>query len=125
VKPAAAVPAAWVRPAVSSAGLVDRSGVKLTQVAVTGAGGLIDLRYQVIDPNKAAGLHDPATPPAVVDEQTGVVAHDLLMGHSHTAPFVFGETYYLVFDNPGNLVQRGAYVTILLGGVQVEHVLVR
>jgi hypothetical protein len=124
-KPVAAVPAAWVRPAVSSAGLVDRTGVKITQVAVTGGGGLIDLRYQVIDPNKAARLHDANNPPAVVDEQTGVVAHDLFMQHSHSGPFAFGETYYLVFDNPGNLVRRGGFVTVLLGDAQVDHVLVR
>jgi hypothetical protein len=121
----AAVPAAWVRPTVSKAGLVDRSGVKITQVAVTGDGGLIDLRYQVIDPDKAATLHNTQKPPAVVDEQTGVVVHDLFMGHSHSDPFAFGETYYLVFDNPGNLVRRGAYVTVLLGDAEVDHVLVR
>jgi hypothetical protein len=121
----AAVPAAWVRPAVSKAGLVDRSGVKITQLAVTGDGGLVDLRYQVIDPDKAATLHDVKSPPAVVDEQTGVVVHDLFMGHSHSAPYTFGETYYLVFDNPGNLVRRGAYVTVLLGDAEVDHVLVR
>jgi hypothetical protein len=127
-KPAAtaavAPPAAWVRPAVSSSGLVDRSGVKITQLAVTGDGGLIDLRYQIIDPNKAAVLHDEQNPPGLVDERTGVVAHDLFMQHSHSGPFTFGETYYLVFDNPGNLVQRGAYVTVLLGDAQVDHVLV-
>ena len=121
----AAVPAAWVRPAVSKAGLVDRSGVKITQLAVTGDGGLVDLRYQVIDPDKAATLHDANNPPAVVDEQTGVVVHDLFMGHSHSDPFAFGETYYLVFDNPGNLVRRGSYVTVLLGDAEVDHVLVR
>lgn len=122
---AAAVPMAWSRPAVSGAGLVDRIGVKITQLAVTGDGGLIDLRYQVIDPDKASGLHDQSSPPAVVDERTGVVAHDLFMQHSHSAPFAFGETYYLVFDNPGNLVRRGGYVTVLLGDAQVDHVLVR
>ena len=120
-----AVPASWQRPAVSSAGLANVSGVKITQVALTGEGGLIDLRYQVIDPSKATALHDQKTPPGLVDEQSGVVASDLFMQHSHTGQFAFGETYYLVFDNPGNLVRRGTRVTVLLGDAQVEHVLVR
>jgi hypothetical protein len=122
---ASAVPAAWGRPAVSAARLVDRSGVKITQVAVTGGGGLVDLRYQVVDPDRANALHEPSTPPAVVDERSGLVVHELLMSHSHTGPFKAGVTYYLVFNNPGNWVRHGSKVTVLLGNAQVEHVVVR
>ncbi|MCU1657510.1 MAG: hypothetical protein JWO57_2166 [Pseudonocardiales bacterium] len=119
------VPVAWQRPAVSAAHLPDRSGVKITEVAVTGGGGLVDLRYQVIDPDLAASLHDAATPPAVVDETSGLVVHDLLMSHSHSGPFKPGVTYYLIFNNPGNWVHRGGKVSVLLGNAQVEHVVVR
>jgi hypothetical protein len=119
------VPASWARPVVSAAGLADRSGVKITHVAVTGGGGLVDLRFQVIDPDKANALHDASTPPAVVDERTGLVVHDLLMSHSHTGAFKPGVTYYYVFNNPGNIVHRGARVVVMLGNAQVEHVVVR
>jgi len=121
----AAVPAGWTRPAVSAAGLAQRSGVRITQVAVTGNGGLVDLRFQVVDPDRAGSLHDAATPPAVVDEQSGLVVHQLFMGHSHTGAYQAGVTYYLVFENPGNWVHRGSTVTVLLGNAQVEHVVVR
>src|SRR6476660_4205419 len=67
VKSESKVPVAWARPLVSASGLVERSGVKITQVAVTGDGGLVDLRFTVVDANKAAALHDPALLPAVVD----------------------------------------------------------
>ena len=117
-------PAAWQRPVVSEAGLAERSGVRIVQVAVSGGGGLVDLRFQVVDPEKAASIHDLATPAAVVDESTGLVVNQLLMGHSHTAPFEPGVTYYLVFENPGNLVHRGSDVSVLLGNAQVEHVVV-
>ena len=117
--------AQMTRPKVSEAGLIDRSGVKIVYVAMTGGGGLIDLRFQVVDPDKAAALHDSATPPAMVDETTGVVVNSLLMGHSHTGAYTTGVTYYLVFENPGNLVQRGTRVSVLLGDAQVQHVLVQ
>jgi hypothetical protein len=120
-----AVPAAWERPAVSAAGLAERSGVKLSQVAVTGGGGLIDLRYQVVDPDKADALHDQRTPPALVDERTGLVVNQLFMDHSHHGVLKAGVTYYLVFDNPGNWVRRGSMVTVLLGDAEVQHVVVR
>ncbi len=38
------VPVAWERPVVTADGLVQHSGVKITQVAVTGDGGMVDLR---------------------------------------------------------------------------------
>src|SRR5262245_55465069 len=48
------VPLSWRRPVVTADGLVQQSGVKVTQVAVTGDGGLVDLRYRVIDPERAS-----------------------------------------------------------------------
>lgn len=118
-------PLSWQRPPVTGQGLVQRSGVRLVQVAVTGGGGLLDVRFQVVDPNTAAALHDRATPPAIVDEASGVVANRLLMNHSGSGRFKAGVTYYLIFENPGNLIGRGSIVSVLLGNAQVEHVRVR
>ncbi|WP_426594677.1 hypothetical protein ACPPVS_03900 [Cellulomonas sp. McL0617] len=120
----AAVPVSWGREAVTADGLVARSGVRIVGVTVTGAGGLVDLRYQVVDPDTADALHDPANPPAVVDEETGLVVHDLFMNHSHSGQFKAGETYYLVFDNPNGWIHTGSVVTVLLGDAQVDHVVV-
>jgi hypothetical protein len=116
---------AWARPAVPADGLAERSGVRITRVAVSGEGGLVDLRFQVVNADLAGALHDPATPPAVVDEASGLVLKNLLMDHAHTRPFQPGVTYYLVFENPGNWVHSGSEVTVLLGDAQVEHVVVR
>jgi hypothetical protein len=123
-KAASAVPVNWQRPVVSAGGLAEQSGVKLTQVAVSGAGGLVDVRFKVLDPDKAVALHDQATPPALVDERTGVVVNQLLMSHAHHGAYKAGVTYYLVFNNPGDWVRRGGRVTVLLGNAQVEHVAV-
>lgn len=116
------VVAGWARPAVAADELGQASGVTITRVAVSGGGGLVDLRFRVVDPDRAHALHDPATPPAVVDESSGLVVRDLLMNHEHTGDYRPGVTYYLVFANPGNWVRRGARVTVLLGNAQVAHV---
>jgi len=120
----AKVPVAWGRPAVSAADLSQRSGVRITQVAVTGGGGLLDLRFEVLDPAKAHAVHDARTPPALVDERTGLVVNRLLMNHAHSGEFKPAVTYYLIFENTGNWVGRGSRVTVLLGNAQVEHVVV-
>jgi hypothetical protein len=117
--------ARWQRPAVSDAGLAARSGVRIVHVALTGGGGLLDLRFQVLDPAKAAALHDRARPPALVSEDNGVVANELLMGHEHTGSFHGGQSYYFVFTNPGNLIERDSRVMVLLGDASVRHVRVR
>jgi hypothetical protein len=117
----AIVPRQSNRPVVSEAGLLERTGVKIVQVAVTGDGGLLDLRFQVLDPDKAAALHDLATPPAIVGQATGIVAKDLFMGHSHSGSYKVAVTYYMVFVNPGNLIHRGDRVSVLLGDAQVQN----
>jgi predicted RecA/RadA family phage recombinase len=119
------VPKSWARPVVTRAELAQRVGVEITQVAISGDGGLVDLRYRVTDPDAASSVHDPATPPAIVDEGSGLVVHDLLMNHAHSGKFKAGVTYYLVFDNPGNWLRRGASVSVLLGAAQVEHVVLQ
>jgi hypothetical protein len=112
-------------PAVSAAGLVERSGVRVVRVAVTGGGGLLDVRYEVVDPGRAGNLHDAATPPAIVDERTGAPIEGLLMGHApHSRPKA-GVTSVLIFVNPGNSVRRGDRVSLVLGGARLEHVVVR
>jgi hypothetical protein len=122
----AAVPLNLVRPIVTEEGLVDQSGVRIVSIAATGGGGLIDLRYQVVDPDKAnALLHDEKNPPTIVDEATGLVVDQLLMGHSHTGIYHAGQTYYLIFENPGNIVQSGRTVSVLLGNAEVDHVIVK
>ena len=118
-------PPEWQRPAVSASGLAERSGVRLVRVAVTGGGGLLDLRYQVVDPSKAVAVHEAQTPPAIIDERTGLVLNRLLMGHAHHGQLKPAVTYYLIFENTGNWVRRGSEVTVLLGDAQVEHVIVK
>ena len=110
-------------PVVSQAAFQAKTGVRITQLAVTGNGGLLDLRFQVVDSGKAAAVH--SAPPMLVDERTGVVVRDLFMGHKHKGLLKAGQSYYLIFTNPGNLVERGSRATVQLGPVQVAHVDVR
>jgi len=112
-------------PLLSRAEFERRSGVRIVRVVVTGDGGLVDVRYQVVDPDAADGIHDLSTPPELVDERTGVVVRDLFMGHMHHGHLKAAQQYYLVFDNPGNLLRPGTRVTAQLGAARIAHVPVR
>ena len=109
-------------PFVSPSGLVQRSGVRIVRVAVSGAGGLVDLRYQVVDSEKATSVHSTTTPPLVIDERSGAVIDRLFMGHIHSQKPKVGLTYYLLFDNPGDVVRSGGLVTVQLGDARLAHV---
>jgi hypothetical protein len=110
---------------VTAAQMLDTVGARVVRVTTSGAGGLLDMRYQVVDADKAAALHDAKYPPALVDEHSGQVIGRLLMGHAHSGTFHAGVTYYAAFENPGGLVKRGDPVSVVLGPVRLQHVRVQ
>jgi hypothetical protein len=112
-------------PLLSEPAFQERSGVRIVRVAVAGDGGLVDVRYQVLDPETAASVHDKTTPPDLVDEGTGVLVNELFMGHMHHGPQHAAQRYALIFNNPGNLVRRGSRVTVQLGAARLAHVRVQ
>jgi hypothetical protein len=108
--------------AVSPAGMAERSGVRDVHVHVTGDGGLLDVRYEVVDPGKAVLLHDRATPPAVVYEATDTPIEGLLMGHLPHGAAKAGVSSFMLFVNPGNIVHPGDVVSVVLGPARLQHV---
>lgn len=110
---------------VTAAEMLDKIGARVVRVTGSGAGGLLDVRYQIVDADKAAPIHDAKYPPALVDEHSGQVIGRLLMGHAHTGKFKAGVTYYVAFENPGGLVKRGDPVSVVLGPVRLQHVRVQ
>lgn len=109
----------------SAPAFVAKTGVEVAQVAVTGGGGLVDLRYRVVDPDTANAVHERQNPPGLVDEASGAPVWQLVMGHTHKGQGKPGVTYYLLFYNPDDVVKRGSLVTVQLGGARLQHVRVR
>ena len=116
---------AYTTPLVTPAGLVARSGVRVVRVTLSGSGGLVDLRYQVVDADKAQTVHEPQTPPLMIDESTGAVIGELYMGHAMSGRPKVGITYYLIYNNPGTIVHKGSLVTVQLGDARLPHVRVQ
>lgn len=111
---------------VDQAGLAARYGMNVTLVAVSAGGGLIDFRYQVVDPDKANPiLHDPNLLPALVNEDTGATLVLRKVPHSHGAELQLGGTYFFLFANASNAMQPGSSVTVVIGDVRLEHVVVQ
>ena len=98
------------------------AGVRLERVGVAAGGGMVDVRFQVIDLQRAESIHgDGGEIVAVVHEPTGIRLDQPWMGHGH-GEFHAGSTYSSLLLNPGGLVQRGDLVTVVLGDGAQAHV---
>jgi hypothetical protein len=120
-QPTPASVAAPINPAIEA-----QWGVRVSQVAMTADGGLVDLRYVVLDATKAAGmLSDVANLPVVKAEDSGVlITSTAQMGDEHNLQA--GRTYFLLYRNAGGAVKPGTPVTVIFpAGLAIEHVLAR
>lgn len=109
---------------ISNDTLEQEYGIRLTLVAVTAAGGLVDVRYRIVDPVKAAQL---------VDEEDGGIMPMVYVGngdamlmpdsHMRDQKLIADRMYFNLIPNSQNAVKRGSVVTIVFGDVALEPVL--
>ena len=108
----------------TSAAVEARYGIRITRIDVSGGGGVIDLRFRVLDAERAvAAVHGTTQVPAIVDERTGGILKGLLMGMS-PHHLIGGRGYYLLYRNDGGLLRPGAHVSVQIGSLWLRHVTV-
>jgi hypothetical protein len=112
--------------ALTPAAFEEATGVRIVRIASVGGGGIIDLRFQVLDPDKALVVHDKQSPLSIVDERSGMALRAAFHGkHSGGTAQVGlnpGLTYYLLFANSGGVLQRSDLASVAVGDVRLEHV---
>ena len=100
-------------------------GVRFKMVAITADGGLIDMRYLVIDPEKAqAMMNSLDTLPAIV-KSDGSVDFRLQRPMNHKNELQAGQSSYILYVNKANGLKRGDSVAIVVGDMRVEPVVVK
>jgi len=131
VKPSAELAGAPEPSAVTSSPpeIVERWGVELRGVRLAAAGMMLDFRYRVVDPQKAAPLFVRQTKPVLIHEASGarlVVPRPPTTGplrNSNTPQA--GRTYFMFFGNPGRFVKAGQRVSVEIGAFKAEGLLVQ
>jgi hypothetical protein len=105
-----------------SSEIEDKFGVRFTFVAVTAKGGMVELRYRVVDEGKAANFgHYSETAPMLIAEDTGKVVDVTIMGlHNHRVEP--GRQYYVLYRNTDRAIQSHRPVSIAVGDLKLEHV---
>ena len=123
---AGAGPATDARPVAShvprSEALEKLTGVRISQVAVVGDGGLVTVFYVVLDPERATQFQSDRehTPTLHSESRKASTDHTSIMRAGHTMRA--GATYYLVYENGGgSVLKSGERVTLSYLGVSLNH----
>jgi hypothetical protein len=102
----------------------ERFGVRFTGLYVVSKGGMIDLRYRVVDAGKAKNFgHFTETSPMIIAEDSGkTIEVTIMMLHNHRVEG--GRVYYILFRNTENAIKPGSNVTIQIDDILLENVIV-
>ena len=115
-------PASPVVTVISQSALEEKYGLRVRLLAVTGAGGFVDFRIQIVDGDKAKLLlSDPKNFPAL-STAAGVVLNAPEDTKSQKIQYDDGGIMYVMYPNSGNAVMRGSPVTILFGDTALEAI---
>ena len=108
---------------ISAKTLEERFGLRITRIAVTAAGGIIDVRYQVLDREKAEFLlGDPDNPLFLIVEESGTTLQPSGHAMKHNSRIQDNANYYSFFPNTQNAIKSGTPVTVVFGSLRVEPV---
>jgi hypothetical protein len=111
------------------AAILDRWGITIEGMRLTAGGYMLDFRYRVVDPDKAAPLFERRTRPVLTDESTGVVM--AVPVPPKTGPLrssndpKAGKTYFMFFGNPRQMIGKHRRVTVTIGDFTVSGLIVR
>ncbi|MEW6218947.1 MAG: hypothetical protein AB1634_05345 [Thermodesulfobacteriota bacterium] len=108
--------------------LAARWGVKIESLRLSGAGNVLDFRFRVLEPDKAAPLLDREFTASLTDEKRGTVVgvpsspkvgplRQTTRGGQPEADRV----YFVMFSNPYRLIKAGDPVTVVIGDFRLEH----
>ena len=94
-------------------------GIEVLDVHQTSAGYMLQFSYRVLDPKTAKPLFDRKTKPYLLDVATGakvIVPSPEKVGQLRNVNTPeTGRTYWMMFANPGKMIQKGSQVSVHIG----------
>ncbi len=106
----------------TSTELEETYGIRVVGVDLTGSDGMLQLRYQVLDADKAHAVHDDATAPAVLAggrtlDEPGIAGHG-----GHKVAVDAGAAGVVLIANTGHAVSLGDIVTVRMGELRLDGI---
>lgn len=104
-------------------------GIKILSLRLSAEGYMIDLRFKVIEPEKAKPIFDYKLKPYLIDARTGarfLVPDSPKIGSLRQMP-KFPESkkdYFMLFANPGRYLKKGDEVSLVIGDLVVGGIII-
>ncbi|MCX6043678.1 MAG: hypothetical protein NT075_01090 [Chloroflexi bacterium] len=119
-----AVTQAAASPAISAKTFEDRFGIRITLIAVTAGGGIVDFRYKIIDKKKAEFLlGDAHSMPSLMAERSGITLLPPNHVMKHNTQLENGRSYFQFYANTQNAVKPGDFVAVVIGSLRLEPII--
>lgn len=107
-------------------------GIVIEGLRLTSAGSMLDFRYRVLDPVRAAPLLNGKVQLYLLDELRGAklgVPDTPVLGRirqtARNNKIIENRTYFVMFGNPGKAARSGDRLTLLLGEAKVTDLTVQ
>jgi hypothetical protein len=99
-------------------------GVDVVGVRLVSSDWMLEFKYRVLDPDKAAALLDPHAKPYLIDDISGArlgvpAMENIGELRQHTPPNA-NQTYFVIFGNANKIVARGGHASIVIGQFQAS-----
>ncbi len=110
---------------ISQSTLEEKYGLHVNLVAVTGAGGFVDVRLKIVDGEKAKLLLADANNFPTIFTEKGITLNAPADTKSQTIEFISGGNLFIMYPNSGNAIQRTEPVTLVFGDVALEPIMAK
>jgi len=113
--------------AVDEQSVEERLGVHIRGVRLSAAGFMVDLRYRILDADKAAFFLDRKIVPYLLDSagaRLGVASSPKIgqLRSTQRGGIRLDRDYSMLFGNPGRYLQQGSKITLVIGEHKIENI---
>ena len=111
-----------------TASIEEQWGIEVQGISLSAAGYMLDFRYKVVDPAKAVPILRRRTKAYLVDQATGATVQVPITKigslRQTTLRPEAGRTYFVIFANLGKFVKSGSKITVAIGDMRIEDLVV-
>lgn len=103
-------------------------GIRILSLRPTAAGSMLDMRFQVVNPEKARPILDKDKKAFLLDQASGkalpVPVTKAGSWRQTTSKPEAGRVYFVLFGNPNKLVKENSKVTVVIGDFKKHDIVV-
>ena len=107
----------------------DDGGIRVESLRLSAADYMLDLRFRITDPERAAPFFSRSSEVQLIDQASGarlLVPNTPKLGKLRQVARkdMTDRSYFMLFANPGRYLKAGSQVTLVAGDTRISHLTV-